>query len=276
MEGSLVNEIKHALEIPLPRRVRIYEAKYHISVHRKDTEGEELIIELAKLNSNRMQLQYQQELNIITRWWNGLELPSKLSFARDRVVECYFWIVGVYFEPSYSRGRIILAKVLAIVSILDDTYDVYGTLEECELFTKCMYSWDLAGAYGLPDNMKVILEKVLETCQSIDNELAQRRNFAWPTSKMQIVDLVRAYNNEVKWREQGYVSATVAEHLLVSARSGACHLLSCASFVGMGDVATEEAFDWVCSVPKIVQALCVVLRLSDDLRSYEVIFLLLN
>lgn len=67
MEGSLANEIKHALEIPLPRRVRIYEAKYHISVHRKDTEGEELIIELAKLNSNRMQLQYQQELNIITR-----------------------------------------------------------------------------------------------------------------------------------------------------------------------------------------------------------------
>jgi hypothetical protein len=72
------------------------------------------------------------------RWWNGLELQSRLSFARDRVVECYFWIVGVYFEPSYSRARIILTKVIAIVSLLDDTYDVYGTPQECELFTECI------------------------------------------------------------------------------------------------------------------------------------------
>lgn len=72
------------------------------------------------------------------RWWNGLELQSRLSFARDRVVECYFWIVGVYSEPSYSRARIILTKVIAIVSLLDDTYDVYGTPQECELFTECI------------------------------------------------------------------------------------------------------------------------------------------
>jgi hypothetical protein len=91
---------------------------------------------------------------------------------------------------------------------------------------------------------------------------------------MQIVDLVRAYNKEVKWREQGHVPATVEEHLQVSARSGACHLLSCTSFVGMGDVAAQEAFEWVCSVPKIVQALCIILRLSDDLKSYEVIIFL--
>ena len=74
----------------------------------------------------------------MSRWWNDLELQSRLSFARDRVVECYFWMVGVYFEPSYSRARIILSKVLAIVSLLDDTYDVYGTSQECELFTKCI------------------------------------------------------------------------------------------------------------------------------------------
>ena len=59
---------------------------------------------------------------------------------------------------------------------------------------------------------------------------------------MQIIDLVRAYNKEVKWREEGYVPATVEEHLQVSARSGACQLLSCTSFVGMGDVAAQEAF----------------------------------
>jgi hypothetical protein len=87
---------------------------------------------------------------------------------------------------------------------------------------------------------------------------------------MQIIDLVRAYNKEVKWREEGYVPATVEEHLQVSSRSSACHLLSCASFVGMTDIATKEAFDWVSNVPKLVKMLCIILRLSDDLKSYEV------
>nr|ABF67910.1 sesquiterpene cyclase [Zea mays] len=267
--ASLACEINRALEIPLPRRVRIYEAKSRIAEYGREAEADELVMELAKLNYNLVQLQYQQELKIVTRWWNGLELQSRLSFARDRVVECYFWIVGVYFEPSYSRARIILTKVIAIVSLLDDTYDVYGTPQECELFTECIESWDPAVAGGLPENMKFIFGKFLDTYQSIEEELVPEEKYRMPYIKNFIIDLVRAYNKEVRWREQGYVPATVEEHLQVSARSGACHLLSCASFVGMGDVAGEEAFEWVCSVPKLVQALCIILRLSDDLKSYE-------
>jgi hypothetical protein len=93
---------------------------------------------------------------------------------------------------------------------------------------------------------------------------------------MQTVDLVRAYNKEVKWREEGYIPGTIDEHLQVSARSGACHLLSCTSFVGMDDIVSKDCFDWVCSVPKIVQSLCIILRLSDDLKSYEVKFIFLS
>jgi hypothetical protein len=39
----------------------------------------------------------------------------------------------------------------------------------------------------------------------------------------------------------------------------------------MGDVTNQKAFESVCSVPKIVKALCIILRLSDNLKSYEVI-----
>jgi hypothetical protein len=47
-------------------------------------------------------------------------------------------MAGAYFEPRYSRARIILTQVMAIISIVDDIYDVYGTSEECELFTRCI------------------------------------------------------------------------------------------------------------------------------------------
>nr|QLR06791.1 terpene synthase clade-III-ancestor [synthetic construct] len=269
LEGSLAHEIKCALEIPLPRRVRIYEAKYYISTYEKEATVNESVLELAKLNSNLMQLHHQQELKIITRWWKDLEIESRLPFARDRVVECYFWMLGVYFEPSYSRARIILTKVIAIVTILDDIYDSYGTPEECELLTKCIESWDTKVAGDLPECMKYVFGKILDTYETIENELAPEEKYRMPYLKNFIIDLVRGYNKEVKWREEGYVPKTVEEHLQVSVRSGACHLLACASFVGMGDIATKDSFEWVSTVPKIVQALCIILRLLDDLKSYE-------
>ena len=73
-------------------------------------------------------------LNCICRWWKDLNISTKLPFIRDRVIECYFWILGVYFEPEFSLARSILTKVIAMTSVIDDIYDVYGTPEELELF----------------------------------------------------------------------------------------------------------------------------------------------
>lgn len=69
------------------------------------------------------------------RWWKDLNVAEKLHFARDRVAECFFWILGVYFEPQYQLARRLITKVISLTSIIDDIYDVYGTLEEVMLFT---------------------------------------------------------------------------------------------------------------------------------------------
>jgi len=74
--------------------------------------------------------------------------------------------------------------------------------------------------------------------------------------------------------KEGYIPKSVDEHLKVSTITGGCPFLSCASFVGMHDIATEDCFDWVSSEPKMVRALSVILRLVDDLESYEVISLI--
>ena len=74
----------------------------------------------------------------IYRWWKELGLMSKLPYARDRMVECYFWALGVYYEPQYSRARVVLSKSVAIASVIDDTYDAYGTIEELEVFTEAI------------------------------------------------------------------------------------------------------------------------------------------
>lgn len=88
--------------------------------------------------------------------------------------------------------------------------------------------------------------------------------------QLQTEDLVRSFNMEVKMLQEEYVPKSVEEHLKVSLRTGGCPILSCACFVGMHEVATTDFFDWVSSVPKMVQALSIILRLADDLQSYEV------
>ena len=67
-----------------------------------------------------------------------MDFTRKLPFARDRIVELYFWILGVYYESNFAIARKILTKVIAMTSIIDDIYDVYGTLEELKLFTEAV------------------------------------------------------------------------------------------------------------------------------------------
>lgn len=63
---------------------------------------------------------------------------NKLPFARDRIVEGYFWSLGVYFELKYHFGRTTLCKVIVLTTMLDDVYDVHGTPEELEQFTEAV------------------------------------------------------------------------------------------------------------------------------------------
>ena len=70
----------------------------------------------------------------------------KLNYARDRLVENYFWTCGVFHEEEYSRARMLFAKTFGLLSLMDDTYDVYATLEECHILNDaiqryiCIYS----------------------------------------------------------------------------------------------------------------------------------------
>jgi alpha-farnesene synthase len=64
---------------------------------------------------------------------------ENLSFARDRLAESFMCSMGVAFEPKYTFLRKWLTKVINLIVIIDDVYDVYGTLEELKHFTNAVF-----------------------------------------------------------------------------------------------------------------------------------------
>lgn len=81
--------------------------------------------------------------------------------------------------------------------------------------------------------------------------------------------LVKAYLEEAKWYYSGYVPS-VEEYLKVALITGAYTMLTTNSFVGMGEIATKEAFEWATNQPLLVRAASIICRLTDDIVGHEV------
>ena len=77
-------------------------------------------------------------ITLIFRWWKSTCLGDKLSFARDNLMENFYWSVGVIYEPQFQYSRRIITKLASLITIIDDIYDQYGTLQQLEIFTNAV------------------------------------------------------------------------------------------------------------------------------------------
>ncbi|CAL9772093.1 unnamed protein product [Musa acuminata subsp. burmannicoides] len=258
-----------ALETPLRRSIKRLFARHYISIYQEEPTRNDKILELAKLDFHILQSLHRSKLMIIIdRWWKDLAVTKTLSFARDRAVEAYYWILGVYYEPQFSRARVMTPKIVLITSILDDIYDDYSTIEESQRLTDAIQRWDFEAVDQLPEYLKDFFLKLLFAVREFETELAAEEKFRIFYLKEALKSQARAYFEESRWRDEKYVP-TLEEHLGVSKMSSACPLFSSAILVGMGEVATKEAFEWVASFPKIVEALAAIGRIMNDITSYE-------
>ncbi|KAL6314019.1 hypothetical protein AAG906_011753 [Vitis piasezkii] len=267
--NPLAEQVVHALKQPIRKGLPRLEARHYFSVYQADDSHNKALLKLAKLDFNLLQKLHQKELSDISAWWKDLDFAHKLPFARDRVVECYFWILGVYFEPQFFLARRILTKVIAMTSIIDDIYDAYGTLEELELFTEAVERWDISAIDQLPEYMRVCYQALLYVYSEIEEEMAKEgRSYRLYYAKEAMKNQVRAYYEEAKWLQVQQIP-TMEEYMPVALVTSAYSMLATTSFVGMGDAVTKETFDWIFSEPKIVRASAIVCRLMDDMVSHK-------
>ncbi|CAA2966117.1 (-)-germacrene d synthase [Olea europaea subsp. europaea] len=203
-----------------------------------------------------------------SEWWKALEFENKLPFARDRLVECYSWALGIYNEPQYSHGRKMLAKVIAMISVIDDIYDIYGTLDELTLLLDAIERWDLSLVDQLPPYMKYYYKALLDVYVEIEEELDE-------TGKSPLIHyvieekkrLVRAYFQEAKREYSDYIP-TLEEYMKVGKPSSTYLVFISSSLTAIGEFVSKKAFEWVVSEPLILQGLEEIGRLMNDLVGF--------
>ncbi|XP_019181133.1 PREDICTED: (-)-germacrene D synthase-like isoform X1 [Ipomoea nil] len=270
LTDPLRSQVNEALKRPIYKRLTRIEARRYISIYEVDETHDIVLLKFAKLDFNMLQKEHQRELGNLTRWWKGLNVPKNLPFARDRLVECYFWMLGVYFEPQYSFARRFLLKVIAMTSLIDDIYDVYGTLDELHLFTDAIQRWDAGVVNELPEYMRVCYLALLNVYAEMEKELAVKgESYRISYAKYEMKKLVGAYYEEAKWF-YNRCTPKFEEYMKVALITGAYMMLSTTSLVGMPeDFVTKEALDWVCKEPLIIRAASVICRLMDDMAGHE-------
>nr|UZT70947.1 terpene synthase 2 [Paeonia delavayi] len=269
LNSPLATQVSNALNQPIHMGIPRLEARKYITVYQQQMSCDQTLLTLAKLDFNQLQKIHQNELCEISRWWKDLDFATKLPFARDRVVECYFWILGVYFEPQYYLARRILTKVIAMTSIFDDIYDVYGTIDELQLFTKAVNGWDISNIGQLPEYMQICYQALLDVYNEIEESMnEQGRSYRLYYAKEAMKNQVNAYFMEAKWCSKEYVP-TMEEYMQVALITSGYTMLATTSFVGMGDIVTKETFEWISNEPKIAKASAIICRLMDDMVSHK-------
>ncbi|XP_061354026.1 terpene synthase 10-like [Gastrolobium bilobum] len=259
--------IGHALELPIHWRIPRWEAQWFIHAYERKPNTSPVLLQLAKLDFNILQAIYQDDLKYKSRWWKRTSLGEKLTFARDRVVENFIWTVGSNFKPDFGYSRKVIAKGNALVTTIDDVYDVYGTLEELELFTEAIDRWDLNAIDNLPDYMKICFHTLYNFVHEMALEVQEKNGYnITPYLKKAWADICKSYLIEAKWYHSGYkpsfgeyiengwisISAPV---ILVHAYFAIPH-----SFRNDDLVNLEEYSD-------IIR--CIIIRLANDLGTYK-------
>ncbi|XLS68731.1 hypothetical protein HN51_019754 [Arachis hypogaea] len=266
----LAKQIDQSLMLPFHKGVARIAARCYMSFYEEDPSHNKVLLTFAKLDFNVLQKMHQKELGNITRWWKKSDFATKVPYARERVVEAYLWPFSMSSEPKHSTHRRIVGKMTACMCLLDDTYDAYGTVEELELFTEAIKRWNINPIKSLPTCFKVVFNAVSEVVDEIESALvdAKKSTLVLKNVKQAFLNLAEAYLLEAKWCNEDYVP-TYDEYKDNGAISSSLPL-HIVAFVGLGEFATKEVFDWIFSDPTtIIKAVSLVGRLKDDLASHK-------
>ncbi|XP_031268180.1 (E)-beta-farnesene synthase-like [Pistacia vera] len=172
-KSSLINDVQGILNL--------HEAA-HFAIHSEDIRMKPSLLQPPSLS----------QWHLVCR--KNIELITKLPYIRDRMVEEYFWILGMIFEPQ----------------------------------------WDIGAIDMLPDYMKFIYKSLLDFFAEMEEDMSKEgRAYCVDCPKMMLQRVVEAYFAEAIWFNKGHFPSTFDEYMTVALETGSCRLTIAMIFLAM-------------------------------------------
>jgi len=272
--SSLSREIQYVLDYRWHSDLPRLETRTYIDILRENATNETLdmktekLLELAKVEFNIFNSLQQNELKCVSRWWKESGSPD-LTFIRHRQVEFYTFVSGIDMEPKRSTFRINFVKICHFVTILDDMYDTFGTIDELRLFTAAVKRWDKSATECLPEYMKGVYIALYETVNELAREAYKSQgrdtlNYA----REALEDYLGSYLKEAEWISTGYIPTF--EEYLENGKVSSAHRIATLQPILMLDVPFPPHVLQEIDFPsKFNDFACSILRLRGDTRCYQ-------
>lgn len=261
-------KIEHTLELPIRWRMPRLHTRWFIDIYTEEDGHHSALLQLAKLDFIRLQIVHTNDLVELSRWWRKLALVEKMPFFRDRVVENFMFAMGMLPEPQFGYYRVRVAKMFCILTMIDDLYDVYGTLDELKVFTEFVERWDVNQIGQLPEYMKLcflalfndVNEVVYETLRDKGMDVLHYIKKLW-------ADLCKAYIVEATWYNRTYIPNLdeYIENGWVSVAFPLTMPYLCA--LASENTIQQEAMEFICGYPDLVRWNSIICRLVDDMST---------
>lgn len=153
---------------------------------------------------------------------------------------------------------------IAIINMIDDIYDIYGTLEEVELFTDAVKKWDINAMKQLPDYMKIaylafyntVNEMIYVILKEHGVDVTDHLTKAW-------LGLLNGYLTEARWYHTKH-KPSLAEYMKNACMSIAGPLIATLAYLTTHKSITEEEMKYLETIPDVMHWTSYVFRISDD------------
>ncbi|KAH7675713.1 (+)-alpha-terpineol synthase protein [Dioscorea alata] len=261
MHPHLKHIVERSLELPLHWRTPRLEARWYIHQYKNSENMNPSLLLLAKLDFNL------KEFKKMINWLIVLGLGERTSFARDRLVECFFYAVGIVFDPQHGLCREELTKVMTLIIILDDVYDVYGSLDELQLFTRAVERWECDGSEGLPAYMKILYNSIYNSAEELANKIQKiEGRDAMPYIGKAWADLCKAFLKEAEWHYSGY-KPSLEEYLNNGWMSASGNVILVHVFLSSEQGKTKEGLQHLMNYPNLIKSSSMIFRLLNDIAT---------
>lgn len=268
LEEKLARKVKHALISPFHRGLQMVEARLYFSNYEEEFSMYNSLQNLANAHFRYLQLLQKEELHNMTKWGRDMNFHIITPYSRDRKPELYLWTLAMYMEPHYSQGRMVTSKIAQFVTVLDDTYDAYATIEELRLLTNAINRWDNSAMEQLPDNIVPIYEVFWNEFIEFERLFTEGSTNRVDALKQAFQELARGYHQEAEWRHSGHIPS-FEEYLKNGLSTSTYKVFAISSLMGMEENVSKEALAWYETHPKILEALQIIGRLHNDVSTFE-------